>query len=221
MIKKVKILLADDHLILRNGIKLMLSQQKSFLPITEEAENGEEALELALKNSYDIILLDINMPKLDGITVTKKLIKENIQTPILALTMHKEDYIIRQMISAGVTGYILKNTGIDELTKAIVKVMASEPYYCNEASQSLIKRRYKKSKINSPVHVNIDLNNILSDREKQVMMLVVKEYSSPQIAKELNISKRTVDGHRNKIFGKLKIKNAAGLVKFAIENNIK
>ncbi len=221
MIQKVKILLADDHLIVRNGIKLMLSQQKLFIPIIEEAENGEDALNLACRNNYDVILLDINMPKMDGIGVAKALAKENILTPILALTMHKEDYIIRQMISAGAMGYILKNTGIDELTKAILTVISSEHYYCNEASQSLIKHKGKKAPKKELVNVNVDFNTILSDREKQVMMLVVKEYSSPQIAKELHISKRTVDGHRNKIFAKLKIKNAAGLVKFGIQHGMK
>lgn len=221
MIKKLNILLADDHLILRNGIKLMLSQQKYFLPVIEEAENGEEAYNMALKNTYDIILLDINMPKMDGIKVAQNLLKQNVTTPILALTMHKEDYIVKQMISAGAMGYILKNAGIEELAKAIITVASKEPYYCNEASQSLIKRKGSKIPKREPISIGIDIDNILSDREKQVMRLVVKEYSSPQIAKELNISKRTVDGHRNKIFGKLKIKNAAGLVKFAIENNIK
>ena len=98
--KKLKILLVDDHAVVRNGIKLMLSQQKSFEPEIEEAEDGEIAIELAKKRKYDVILLDINLPKIGGISVAKTLTKHNSLTKILALTMHKEELMIKQMIAA-------------------------------------------------------------------------------------------------------------------------
>jgi DNA-binding NarL/FixJ family response regulator len=141
--EKLKILLADDHAVVRNGIKLMLSQQKTFFPIIEEAEDGEEAISKAQKENYDVILLDINMPKINGIGVTKALLKKNKKIKILALTMHKEEFIIRQMIAAGALGYLLKNTGLDELTKAILTVASAQRYYCNEASQAIINNNMK------------------------------------------------------------------------------
>jgi DNA-binding NarL/FixJ family response regulator len=218
--KKIKILLADDHAVVRNGLKLMLSQQKSFTPIIEEAEDGEEVIKMASKSVFNIILLDINLPKLDGISVTRHLVKKNTNINILALTMHKEDYIIKQMISAGALGYLLKNTGLDELTKAILTVAVSKRYYCNEASQALINSNTKEILPSGTVNLNIDFNSTLSNREKEIMMFIVKELKSTEIAEKLFISKRTVDGHRKNILTKLNLKNTAGLVKYAIQNGI-
>lgn len=218
--KTLKILLADDHELVRNGIKLMLSQQKYFIPLIEEVKDGEEVLNIVTKCEFDIIILDINLPKIDGIAVTKSLIKKKSSTKILALTMYKEDYVIKQMIAAGALGYLLKDTGLDELTKAILTVSASKRYYCNEASQALITNNVKQFPINGDLKLNIDFNSELSNREKEVMVFIVKELNSSEIAEKLFISKRTVDGHRKNIINKLNLKNTAGLVKYAIQNGI-
>jgi DNA-binding NarL/FixJ family response regulator len=218
--KTLKILLADDHELVRNGIKLMLSQQKYFIPLIEEVKDGEEVLNIVTKCEFDIIILDINLPKIDGISVAKKLIGKNSNTKILALTMYKEDYVVKQMIAAGALGYLLKDTGLDELTKAILTVSASKRYYCNEASQALISNNVKQLPINGDLKLNIDFNSALSNREKEVMVFIVKELNSSEIAEKLFISKRTVDGHRKNIINKLNLKNTAGLVKYAIQNGI-
>jgi DNA-binding NarL/FixJ family response regulator len=218
--KTLKILLADDHELVRNGIKLMLSQQKYFIPLIEEVKDGEEVLNIVTKCEFDIIILDINLPKIDGIAVTKSLIKKKSSTKILALTMYKEDYVIKQMIASGALGYLLKDTGLDELTKAILTVSASKRYYCNEASQALITNNVKQMPVNSDLNLTVDFNSILSNREKEVMTFIVKELNSSEIAEKLFISKRTVDGHRKNIINKLNLKNTAGLVKYAIQNGI-
>lgn len=218
--KKLKILLADDHAVVRNGIKLMLSQQKTFFPIIEEAEDGEEAISKAQKENYDVILLDINMPKINGIGVTKTLLKKNKKSKILALTMHKEEFIIRQMIAAGALGYLLKNTGLDELTKAILTVASAQRYYCNEASQAIINNTMKDAPISKSFNATIDYNSVLSNREKQIMIYIARELSSTEIAKKLFLSKRTIDGHRKNIIAKLDLKNSAGIVKYAIQHDI-
>jgi DNA-binding NarL/FixJ family response regulator len=218
--KTLKILLADDHELVRNGIKLMLSQQKYFIPLIEEVKDGEEVLNIVTKCEFDIIIIDINLPKIDGIAVTKSLIKKKSSTKILALTMYKEDYVIKQMIASGALGYLLKDTGLDELTKAILTVSASKRYYCNEASQALITNNVKQMPVNSDLNLTVDFNSILSNREKEVMTFIVKELNSSEIAEKLFISKRTVDGHRKNIINKLNLKNTAGLVKYAIQNGI-
>ncbi len=218
--KKIKILLVDDHAVVRNGIKLMLSQQKSFEPEIEEAEDGETAIELAQKKKYDIILLDINLPKIGGIAVTKTLTKRNSSIKILALTMHKEELIIKQMIAAGALGYLLKNTSLDELTKAVLTVSSSQRYYCNEASQAIINSTMKDAPISKTINSTIDYNRVLSNREKEIMICIARELSSTQIAEKLYLSKRTIDGHRKNIITKLGLKNSAGIVKYAIQHDI-
>jgi DNA-binding NarL/FixJ family response regulator len=218
--KKLKILLADDHAVVRNGIKLMLTQQKSFTPIIEEAEDGEEVMVKAKKDIYDVILLDINLPKLNGIAVTKSLTKKSKNTKILALTMHKEDFVIKQMVAAGALGYLLKNTSLDELTKAILTVASSQRYYCNEASQAIINSALKETPASKNINSTIDYNRVLSNREKEIMIYIAREFSSTEIANKLFLSKRTVDGHRKNIITKLDLKNTAGIVKYAIQHDI-
>lgn len=221
MIREIKILLADDHLIVRNGIKLMLSQQKAFIPLIDEASDGESLLHLVSEKRYDVILLDISLPGQNGISIAKFLIKRNPGTKILALTMHKEEYMIKQMVAAGALGYILKNTGLDELTKAINTVVSGNRYFCNEASQVLLNGTSNDIiPISKNYNLTIDYRNVLSNREKEVMMFIVKQLSSTEIAERLFISKRTVDTHRKNIIAKLNLKNTAGIVKYAIEHGI-
>lgn len=221
MNRELRILLADDHLIVRNGLKLMLSQQKAFIPVIDEAGDGDSVIIMASEKRYDIILLDISLPGQNGISITRFLMKKNPTTKILALTMHKEEYMIKQMIAAGALGYILKNTGLDELTKAIVTVVTGNRYFCNEASQVLLNNNGNDSiPTIKDYNITIDYKRVLSHREKEVMMLVVKQLNSAQIAEHLFISKRTVDTHRKNIISKLKLKNTAGIVKYAIEHGI-
>ena len=135
--------------------------------------------------------------------------------------MHKEEFMIKQMVSAGATGYILKNTSLDELTRAITTVTSGKRYYCNEASQVLLNDSINTIiSPNSNYNMSIDYESVLSNREKEVMMLIVKELSSTEIARLLHIGKRTVDTHRKNIIAKLNLKNTAGIVKYAIEHGV-
>ena len=218
MTEELRLLIADDHQILRNGIKLMLSQQSSFIPIVDEADNGKDVIKLATKNDYDIILLDINMPKKDGLTVARQLMAKNKNIRILVLTIYKEDYIIKQMISAGVRGYLLKNASLEELTKAVLTIHNGGRYYCNEIAQTLIHESAQTKKYKSSEFIIFDSS--LTHREKEVLCLIANEYTNPEIAERLAVSKRTVDTHRTNIINKLKIRNTAGLVKYAVEKGI-
>lgn len=211
--KQIKILLVDDHVVVRNGIKLMLSQQRSFIPIITEANDAEEAIEVAKRENFDVILMDISLPNMDGIAATKQLLLENSSSKILALTMHNEEYTINQMIEAGALGYILKNTGVEELTNAINTVANGSPYYSNEVSQALLNRVTAKTiKVKAPPALDT-----LTKREKEILKLVGAELTSNAISEKLCISKRTVEVHRKNILKKLGFKKSAALYKFFAE----
>lgn len=217
MLRKVKILLADDHPMVRTGLKLMLLQQKSFQVELDEVGDGEEAIRAAIESDYDIMLLDINLPKMDGIAVIKYCKENDIKTPILAITMHNEEHIVKQVVEAGAYGYLIKNCGIEELTKAINTVLNYKQYYCNEAAQSLLAKTPRKKVVDKKGALS---SKTLTEREVLIVKMVANELTNTQIAEELNISKRTVEGHRAKINSKIQVKNTAGLIRFALENGL-
>ena len=214
MKKEIKILIADDHAIIRKGLNLMLEHQQHFIPLVTEVTNGQEVIDIIKTTTFDFILLDMSMPILDGLAVLKKMLILEIKIPVLVLTMHSDESIIKQALNAGATGYLLKNSGIEELVKAILTVIKNEKYYSNEIAQILFSEKQKADdkKEKAFFHDN------LSKREVQILMLLVKEYSSQKIADELFISKRTIEGHRKNIMSKLGIKTSVGLVVYALQN---
>ena len=215
--RTVKILLADDHQVVRNGLVLMLDQQKSFIPHIIEARDGNEVIEKAEKELFDIIIMDVSLPNRDGISATKYLTKKNPDIKILALSMHNEVYIIKQMLAAGAMGYLLKNTGIEELTNAILTVLDSKKYFSNEVSQSLMGNNFVKT---AKKKLNDFDPNKLTTRETEVLFLIANELTSLEISKKLVLSVRTIEGYRENILKKLNIKTSAGLIKYAIYNGI-
>ena len=215
MIKTYRVLIADDHQLVRNGVRLMLENQKEFKPIISEVSNGEDALKIVQRGEVDVVLLDISMPGMDGLMTLKKIKTTSKNLPVLMLTMHNEENVIKQALKIGASGYILKNSGIDELVKAVLTIVDGENYYSNEVSQILLKGTIKKVK--KPVD---EKNELLSHREKQILGLIVRELTSKEIADELCLSFRTVEGHRNNIMEKLNIKTTIGLVKYAMQHNI-
>ncbi|TNE54365.1 MAG: response regulator transcription factor [Bacteroidetes bacterium] len=213
MERYVDMLIADDHSMVRNGLKLMLHQQNYFIPNVTEASDGTEVISLFEQHDFEVILLDISMPKMDGISVIRKLKSKDPTVRILALTMHKEENIIKQALDAGALGYILKSSGLEELVKAIMTVKRGERYFSNEVAQILFEE-HKARKTVSGVMMN------LSKRELQILGMIVKEYTNQQIADELNISRRTIEGHRVSLMKKLNVKSSVGLVKFALKNGM-
>ncbi len=212
MDKPIKLLIADDHKMVRNGVRLMLESQKVFKTIITEASNGFEVLHFLEKEQFDVVLLDISMPEMDGIVTLKKIKSKSIKVPVIMMTMHNEENVINKAVELGACGYILKNSGIDELVKAIQSVINRERYFSNEVSQILIKGINKKVKTTK--------NEVLSDRELEVLVLIVRELTNKEIAEKLNLSYRTVEGHRIHIMEKLNLKSTIGLVKYALKKNI-
>ncbi len=212
--RKIKILLVDDHQIVRDGIKAMLLPVKDEIEIAAEASNGAEAVQMIEKEPYDVVLMDINMPELNGIDATEIIKKRHPATRILALTMHAEEGFIVNMIKAGADGYILKESGRDELVNAIKAVRGGKKYYSNEVSVTMINSMLSDKP--SATKVVGDL----SKRELEVLQLIVDGFTNMEIADKLFISNRTVDTHRRNLLQKLNVRNTAELVKFALKNGL-
>jgi DNA-binding NarL/FixJ family response regulator len=210
----VKILLADDHKIVRDGIKLMLESQAG-IDVAAEASNGSEVLNILKDTPIDLVIMDINMPEMDGIAATKQIKATNSDVKVLALTMSNDDLHIRQMIQAGASGYIMKSAGRSELKDAILSIMDGKHYFSDEAAHSIMMDLVKgKGKSSSTDLVHI------TDRELEILELIIKEYTNQEIAEKLFISSRTVDAHRRNLLQKTGARNTAGLVKYAFQHNI-
>jgi DNA-binding NarL/FixJ family response regulator len=206
------IVLADDHKLFREGLKVLLSQF-SFVKQILEVENGKEFIDLVKKEIFfDIIFMDIEMPIMDGITATKEGLKHNPELKIIALSMYGEEDYYTQMINAGAKGFMLKNSGIDDIEKAINTVINGHNYFSPEILNSLIKSFGKQEEK--------EKSSKLTQREEEVLFWICKGLSNQEIADKLYLSKRTVDKHRENLLSKTQAKNTAGLVIYAVKNNI-
>jgi two-component system response regulator NreC len=207
--KSVTILLADDHAIVRQGLKLILSAQAD-LEVVGEAANGREAVALAAQLRPDIVLMDVQMPELNGIEATKDMVAANPRIRILVLSMHKEAVYVREILRAGARGYILKDAIDTELLSAIRSVAAGDGYISPAVSGALNDKRQDS---NDPV-------DLLSGREREVLLLIAEGKTNKEIATRLNLSVYTVDSHRGKIMEKLNLHSAGELVRFAMKRGL-
>ncbi|MBY0476629.1 MAG: response regulator transcription factor [Chitinophagaceae bacterium] len=207
---KIKILIADDHTILRDGIVSLLQTEPSFA-VTGTAGNGYEVMELIQKNEYNVCLLDINMPGLDGIETAKLIKEKKPDIKIIMLTTYNDGEIISEMVNIGVAGYLLKNSDKGELIEAISKVMKGRHYFSEEV-ENIIFQGLTQHKSSDVV--------MLTERELEVMNLLAKEYTNDKIAAALHISYRTVETHRKNIMQKTKAHNLAGLLKYAYSKGL-
>ena len=209
MSDRLKILLADDHTIVRQGLKLILSAHAD-LEVVGEAANGREAVELADKLRPDIVLMDVQMPELNGIDATKKMVAANPRIRILVLSMHKESVYVREILKAGARGYILKDAIDTELLNAIRSVAKGDGYISPAVAGAL------NDKVKDPSNP-VDM---LSAREREVLLLIAEGKTNKEIATHLNLSVYTVDSHRGKIMEKLNLHSAGELVRFAMKNGL-
>ena len=208
------LLLVDDHQIIRDGIRFYFDGDEEF-QITGEAENGLKALDLMKENSYDIILTDINMPEMDGVELMKN-IKENYPNQkVLVLSMFNEAAYINKMIAHGANGYVLKKSTKGELVEAIKNILDGQDHYSEEVYRTIVQNiagRTPKQRLT--------LETELSEREREVLVLIANEYSNQEIADRLFISIRTVETHKRNLLEKTGCKNVAGLVMYAVERNL-
>ena len=216
----IKIILVDDHKIIRDGLKALLMGSDE-VEIVGECTDGIHVNDYLRKNkeNVDVVLMDINMPELNGIDATKKVLNEFPGTKILVLTMHNEEGYISKILKAGAKGYILKNTGDVELIDAIKKVNDGATYFSSEVSE-IMMAKYMKDNNAPKLQSSLVTIDDLTERELEVLKLIAEEQTNNQIAEILCISPRTVDTHRRNLAQKLGVKNAAGLVRFAVENHV-
>ena len=205
---KIKLYIADDHAMFRDGVKAMLLPEKE-MNVVGEGDNELQILTDCKQLIPNVVLMDISMQDTDGIAVTKKLKQQQPTIKVLAVSMHKESNYIKSMLDNGANGYILKNTGKDEMISAIKAVFNGATFLSNEVSASLLKGMDQEANINSPTK--------LTPREIEVLKMIANEFSNQEIANTLFISPRTVDTHRRNLLEKLELKNTAALVKFAIQ----
>jgi DNA-binding NarL/FixJ family response regulator len=207
---KIKLLIADDHAILRDGIVSLLKQEPSFM-VVATAANGHEVMDILEKKEVDVCLLDINMPELDGMEAAKLIREKKPAIKIIMLTTYNDKEIISELIHIGVAGYLLKNSDRQELVEAVNKVMKGRHYFSEEVENIILQGLTEKK----PSEVIP-----LTDREVQIVELLAKEYTNDKIAKELSISYRTVESHRKNIMQKTKAHNLAGLLKYAYNRGL-
>ncbi len=209
-----KILLVDDHEMIRDAIKSYLKDSEQF-EVADEAENGIEALELLKNNKYDLILTDINMPEMDGIELMKTLKNEFPDQKVLVLSMFNDGGQIKSMIENGANGYILKNVTKSELFEAMKSIINGDDHYSREIYDTLIRNISKRK-----AKQRLTFEKPLSEREKEVLVLIANEKSNQEIADELFISIRTVETHKRNLLEKTGCKNVAGLVMYAVEKEL-
>ena len=208
---KIKIVLADDHQLFRNGLRILLDAFDDF-EVAGEACNGEEVLKITANCKCHIVLMDINMPVLDGIEATRKVLEINPDIKIIALSMYGEEDYYHRMVEAGAKGFLLKDSDINEVKDAILTVYNGGNYFSQELLQHVIQ------KIRARETETRQAN--LSKREKEILLKICEGLSNHEIADHLFISKRTVDKHRANLLSKTQSKNTASLILYAIKNKI-
>jgi DNA-binding NarL/FixJ family response regulator len=215
--EKIKLILVDDHQLVRTGIANLLSGEPGF-EIIGEASESREMFDLLRQLQPDIAVLDIALPGLSGIEITKKLHSDYPGIRILILSMHTSEEFIFNAINSGARGYLPKNTSRRELIEAIYAIHRGEEYFAESISNVILKSYIKKAKSNATDDENKE--NLLSKRELEVLKLFAEGMTNQEIADKLFISIRTVESHKNHIMARLELKTTVDLVKFAIRNNI-
>ena len=210
-----KILLVDDHHVLRDGVRSYLEHFPE-LEVVGEASSGQESLKFLEEQQVDLVVLDLNMEEMDGISCAREIVKKHPQTAVLMLTMTSESQYVRESIKVGARGYLLKSCEKGDIGKAILEITEGGTYYSPEVQT--VADNYKE------VGRRVSTKNIyeipLTNREKSVLELIIKEQSNKEIAEELNISHRTVEVHKRNLIEKTGSKNIAGLIVYAARNNL-
>lgn len=212
----IRVMIADDHNMFVEGIESILDGIET-IQVVSKCYTGPEVFEKLAHTPADVILLDINLPGMNGLEVCQKLSKEYPDVKVLALSMHNEESFVTEILKYGAQGYILKNTGKKELIHAIEAVYNGQSYFSEEVTETIMKSLVNQKSGGKKTAM---LAPKISRREKDVLDLIVKEYTTQEIADTLFISLKTVESHRRSLLTKLNVRNTAGLVRVAIENQL-
>jgi two-component system response regulator NreC len=211
----IRLVIADDHEIFRDGLTLMLSKQHD-IQLIGQAGNGKELVALVNELQPDVVMTDVKMPLMDGIEATRFLLSQHPDLRIIALSMFDEENLIVDMLEAGAKGYLLKNADKQEILDAIQSVYDGKPYYCHHTTSRLASM-ISKSRFN-PNRKKETL--VFTDREKEIIRLICQQLTAQEIADKVFLSKRTVEGHRTRILEKMNVKNTAGVVIYALRHRL-
>ncbi len=211
----IRILIAEDHLMVRAGIRALL-EKAGDVSILGEASNGQEAVEMARELKPDVLIMDIMMPRMNGIQAAENIRNLRLSTRILLLSMYADAGFIHQALQCGVKGYVLKSSISDELLWAVRAIANGQTFLSSPISEIVVE---------SAIHphssgLESDPLSNLSPREKEILQLIAEEYTSVEIAKMLFISEKTVEKHRAKLMEKLNVRNLAGLVRLAVKYHL-
>lgn len=208
---KIKVLLTDDHQIIIDGLKSLLKNSEEII-VCGEANNGREALKIIGIISIDLVLMDIDMPVMNGIDTLKEIRKQYQNVKVIILSIHNEAGLIKSLMDIGANGYLLKSCTQDELINAIKKVSAGQTYFSTDVTLALLN--------SSGTSYPEQKNELLTDRETEILKMIAAGFSNKEIGDQLFISHRTVDTHRTNLMKKLNVSNIAGLISYAIKNGI-
>jgi len=208
----VDILIVDDHRIMVDGLSQILKDEK-MIGVIHTAFDGKTAHSIALQQNIDCVILDINMPVLNGIEAAKLIKRDKPYIKVIMISMLCDAGVVTKALKAGADAFIIKNTGKEELLRAIAKVMNDEKYISAELSYNLLHTINKQP-------VNTNANSSITQREKEIIRYIADGFTNQEIADKLFISRRTVDTHRKNILHKLQLNNTAALIKYAAENHL-
>ncbi|MBX2923588.1 MAG: response regulator transcription factor [Chitinophagaceae bacterium] len=211
----IKVAIADDHQIFRKGVILSL---RSFTNIkfVLEAENGQQLLDGLAHAAPDVVLMDLRMPVKDGIEATKIISKEYPNIYVIVLTMYEDERFVSHLMENGANGYLLKSADPAEIKKAIVEVVSKGYYLNNFVNKVLLKKSHARTRITPSLTNEI----VVSDKEREVLRLLCMEFTATEIAQKMDISPRTVEAIKDRLMERFNVKNTAGLVFFAVRNNL-
>ena len=214
--EKIKVILADDHQMFLDGLSSLLSQLKD-VQVIAAVNSGKEVLEKLKTTTPDLVIVDLNMPVMDGLQTTREIKKNHQHLKVLGLTMENDLQSVTGMLEAGASGYILKNTGKAELELAIRQVMRGEPYLSqsisNQLAQNLLQNFHQRNEAQNEL-------STLTLRELEILKMIALENSNTEIATQLFISPKTVETHRKNLMKKIGVKNSLGVYKFAVKHQL-
>ncbi|HET9909813.1 MAG TPA: response regulator transcription factor [Anaerolineales bacterium] len=207
----IRVIVAEDHLMVRAGIRALL-EKAGDVHVIAEASNGQEAMEMTQEQKPDVLIMDIMMPRMNGIQAAKQIRDMKLPTKILILSMYADEGFVHQALQCGVKGFVLKSSVSDELIQAVRAIANRQTFLSGPISEIIIE-----SAMNPRIAQSGDPLSVLSPREKEVLQLIAEEHTSGEIAKLLFVSEKTVEKHRARLMEKLNVRNIAGLVRMAIK----
>jgi DNA-binding NarL/FixJ family response regulator len=210
----IRVLIADDHTIMRAGLRSLLEKEDQ-IEVVAEAENGRKAVQLAVENEPDVVVMDVSMPDLNGIEATSQVLESLPKAKVIALSMHTDKRFVMGMLRAGASGYLLKDCASRELASAIVTVASNKKYLSPDIAGVVIE-----DSLYGGQQEENTVSSILSAREREVLQLIAEGWSTKQIASHLYVSVKTIETHRRQIMKKLDLHNIADLTKYAIREGL-